>query len=113
MAAPDSIKKLVEEFERLKGGPPPDSFDEAQLGTSYLEPFWEALGWAVRDPREVVKEKRVHLRASTKHADYCFQLARKPQFIVEAKFPKYTHQGGTSKESHQNGEHSEAWVHDL
>ena len=85
MAAPDTIKKLVDDFERLKGGPAPDSFDEAQLGTTYVEPFWEALGWAVRDPREVVKEKRVHLRASTRSADYCFQLARKPQFIVEAK----------------------------
>jgi len=85
MAAPDSVKKLVEEFERLKGGPPLDSFDEAQLCTSYVEPFWEALGWNVRDPREVVKEKRVHLRASTKHADYCFQLKGKPQFILEAK----------------------------
>jgi hypothetical protein len=85
MAAPDSIKILVEEFERLKGGPAPDSFDEAQLCTSYVEPFWEALGWNVRDPREVVKEKRVHLRASTKHADYCFQLKGKPQFILEAK----------------------------
>jgi adenine-specific DNA-methyltransferase len=84
MAAPDSIKKLVEEFERLKGGPPPD-FDETQLCTSYVEPFWEALGWKVRDPREVVKEKRVHLRASTKHADYCFQLKGKPQFVLEAK----------------------------
>jgi hypothetical protein len=85
MAAPDSIKILVEEFERLKGGPAPDSFDEAQLCTSFIEPFWEALGWGVRDPREVVKEKRVHLRASTKHADYCFQLKGKPQFVLEAK----------------------------
>ncbi len=85
MPAPDSVKKLLEEFERLKGGPPLDSFDEAQLCTSYVEPFWEALGWNVRDPREVVKEKRVHLRASTKHADYCFQLKGKPQFILEAK----------------------------
>jgi len=84
MAAPPSIKKLVDDFERLKGAAPED-FDEAQLGTSYVEPLWEALGWNVRDPREVVKEKRVHLRASAKHADYCFQLSGKPQFVVETK----------------------------
>jgi hypothetical protein len=85
MAAPASIKKLVEEFERFKARPVPDSFDEARLCTSYVEPFWEALGWKVRDPREAVKEKRVRLRAGTKHADYCFQLKSKPQFVVEAK----------------------------
>jgi hypothetical protein len=33
IAAPDSIKKLVEEFERLKGGPPPDEEIKAVDGS--------------------------------------------------------------------------------
>ncbi len=85
MAAPDKIKELVARFERLAAGPAPESFDEAQLRVSFVNPFWEALGWNVREPGEVIIEKRVAVRAATKHADYCFQLGGKPQFVVEAK----------------------------
>ncbi len=85
MAAPDTVKKLVDDFERLKGGRVPDSFDEAQLCVSYINPFWEALGWNVRDPGEVVVEKVVPMRHSTKRADYCFLLNGRPAFVLEAK----------------------------
>ncbi len=85
MAAPDKIKKLVDDFERLKRGRVPDSFDEAQLRVSYVNPFWEALGWNVRDYREVVIEKVVPMRHSTKRADYCFLLNGRPAFVLETK----------------------------
>ena len=83
--APDIIKKLVDDFDRLVEGAVPQDFDEASLRLSYINPFWEALGWNLRDPREVIVEKRVFIRDSTKHADYCFLLGGKPQFIVETK----------------------------
>jgi hypothetical protein len=85
MKAPDVIKKLVDDFDRLLGGAVPQDFDEASLRLSYVDPFWEALGWNLRNPREVIVEKRVFIRDSTKHADYCFQLGGKPQFVVETK----------------------------
>ena len=85
MAVPREVKKLIDDFGRLRVGRIPDSFDEAQLQRTYIEPFFEALGWNVRDPREVVVEKRVHVRDSIKSADYCFQLDGKPQFVVETK----------------------------
>lgn len=82
---PDKIAKLVEYYETLTSGRVPDSFDEAQLKQSFINPFFEALGWNVRNPSEVVREKRVHIRESTKSADYCFNISGKPQFILEAK----------------------------
>lgn len=85
MAAPVIIKRLIEEFERLKGGSVPGSFDEAQLRTGIVEPFWWAPGWNVRGSRGFLKEKRVHPRANIKHADYCFQLKSRPQFAVGAE----------------------------
>jgi len=85
MKVPDCIKKLVDDFERLTRGAVPQDFDEASLRLAYIDPFWESLGWNLRDPREVIVEKRVFIRDSTKHADYCFQLGGKPQFVVETK----------------------------
>ena len=85
MSAPDAIKKLCEDFEKLAAGAVPPDFDEASLRMSFIDPFWEALGWDLRNPREVVVEKRISVRNSTKHADYCFLLGGKPQFVLETK----------------------------
>ncbi|MEW5902375.1 MAG: hypothetical protein AB1715_12995 [Acidobacteriota bacterium] len=85
MSAPDAIKRLCDDFERMTSGAVPPDFDEASLRVSFIDPFWEALGWNLRDPREVVVEKRISIRKSTKHADYCFLLGGKPQFILETK----------------------------
>ena len=83
--APDAVKKLIDDFDRLKAGAIPQDFDEASLRQSFINPLWEALGWNLRDPREVIVEKRVHIRDSTKYADYCFQLGGRPQFVIETK----------------------------
>jgi hypothetical protein len=60
-------------------------FDEESTRISLINPFWEALGWDVRNPREVVHEKRVATRRGTKRADYCFNVRGRPAFVVEAK----------------------------
>ncbi len=57
--APDIIKRLVDDFDRLVEGAVPQDFDEASLRLSYVNSFWEALGWNLRDPHEVIVEKRV------------------------------------------------------
>jgi len=85
MKAPDSVARLVEDFDRLSAGAIPQDFDEASLRQSFINPLWEALGWNLQDPREVIVEKRVYIRDSTKHADYCFQIGGKSQFIIETK----------------------------
>jgi len=59
--APDIINRLVDDFDRLVEGAVPQDFDEASLRLSYINPFWEALGWNLRDPREVIAECRYFL----------------------------------------------------
>ncbi len=81
----DSISRLVEVFEDVMRGRKALEFDEASTRASLIDPFWEALGWNVRDPREVVLEKRVPTRKGTKRADYCFNVRARPAFVVEAK----------------------------
>jgi len=88
MPAPDRIKKLVDGFENYTATCFPPDFDEASLRMSFIDPFWEELGWNVRDPREVVVEKRVAMRATTKFADYCLLVADKPKLIIESKDPR-------------------------
>jgi len=85
MNAPDTVKRLVEEFARVEAGFVPTDFDERQLQQTYVEPLFEALGWNVRDPAEVIVEKRVHVRESTKFADYVLLVGGKTQLVVETK----------------------------
>jgi len=65
---------------------------EAQTRISLINPFWEALGWNLRDPLQIRVEdprKGKGLDAKgTKYADYCFYINRREVLVVEAKKPK-------------------------
>ncbi len=81
----DAIAELVEAYRDIAAGGKAMEFDETSTRITLLNPFWEALGWKMADPREVVHEKRVYTRYGIKRADYCFNVRGKAAFVLEAK----------------------------
>jgi len=79
------IEKLVERYKSK----PKSEWDEAQVRTSLINPFWQALGWQIDNPKQVEVEKRIHMSERTKFADYAFIEGKKIHFIVEAKSPAH------------------------
>ncbi|MFH0991116.1 MAG: Eco57I restriction-modification methylase domain-containing protein, partial [bacterium] len=51
-----------------------------------MDPFFEALGWNIRNPREVRIESAL-ARSDSTRPDYRFQIEGKTKFYVEAKKP--------------------------
>ena len=94
MSAPQKIIDLVEDFKENKHEyNNPDIFDEENTKVKFLNPFFEELGWNVRNEglsarfREVVFEDSIKLGKKTKAPDYSFRLGGERIFFVEAKKP--------------------------
>ncbi|MBL7074154.1 N-6 DNA methylase [candidate division KSB1 bacterium] len=69
-------------------------YDEAKTRAEFIEPFWEVLGWDVRNlkgvihsQRDVIIEDRTKVRKSLKRPDYGFRIEGKTKFFLEAKKP--------------------------
>jgi hypothetical protein len=94
MLAPDSIKRLVDNFEQNKSAFLSPHYKEAQLRQDFLDPFFEALGWQLKSIesvadafRDVVIENAVRVEGSFKAPDYAFRVGPVSKFFVEAKKP--------------------------
>ncbi len=94
MSAPQKIIDLVEDFKENKHEyTNPDIFDEENTKVKFLNPFFEELGWNVRNEglsarfREVVFEDSIKVGKKTKAPDYSFRLGGERIFFVEAKKP--------------------------
>jgi hypothetical protein len=89
MPAPQRIKDLVESFKANFSHVQSADFNEEDLRNSYLNPFFQELGWDMEDKdakgpsRDVHYEKRVKAKAP----DYGFYTDGKLRFFVEAKNP--------------------------
>lgn len=91
---PEIIKELVERFERNLPAYKSQGYKEDQLRQEFLNPFFEALGWDVRNTsgaapayRDVIYEDSIKMAKGTKAPDYCFTLSGRRMFFVEAKKP--------------------------
>ena len=94
MSAPQKIIELVEDFKENKHEyTNADIFDEENTKVKFLNPFFEELGWNVRNEglsarfREVVFEDSIKVGKKTKAPDYSFRLGGERIFFVEAKKP--------------------------
>ncbi|MDZ4171984.1 MAG: Eco57I restriction-modification methylase domain-containing protein [Methanobacteriaceae archaeon] len=92
--APDVIIKLVENFERNFEAYKKSSYKEEQIKQEFINPFFQALGWDVNNKqgaapqyRDVIFEDSIKVAGGTKAPDYCFTLAGRRMFFVEAKKP--------------------------
>ena len=92
---PQIIIDLVEKFDRNKDQyTNPQVFDEENTKMEFINPFFEALGWDVRNKsNKSLQEKEVQFENSikdgqrTKKPDYAFRLGGENIFFVEAKKP--------------------------
>jgi hypothetical protein len=98
LEAPSEIKELVEKFERNLEAYKNPAYKEEQLKQEFINPFFKALGWdvdnlygAAPQYRDVIFEDSIKVGGGTKAPDYCFTLAGRKMFFVEAKKPSVNH----------------------
>ncbi|MDP3623581.1 MAG: Eco57I restriction-modification methylase domain-containing protein [Methanobacteriaceae archaeon] len=92
--APEIIKELVNKFERNQEAYKKSSYKEEQIKQEFINPFFKALGWDVDNEqgaapqyRDVIFEDSIKVSGGTKAPDYCFTMAGRRMFFVEAKKP--------------------------
>ena len=85
MSAPDRVYELVEKFDRDKPG------SETEVRIQFVDPLFKALGWNLRDKRQVRHEPRVTIEEAglerSKRPDYSFHIGNTTHFFVETKMP--------------------------
>ncbi len=85
MTAPDQVYALVEKFERDKPG------SETEVRVQFVDELFKALGWDMRDKRQVRHEPRVLIVDDgierSKRSDYSFHIGNTRHFFVETKMP--------------------------
>ena len=91
---PKIIVDLVNKFKRNLPAYKSHGYNEAQLREEFINPFFEALGWDVYNKsgvapayRDVIHEDSIKMAGGTKAPDYCYTLAGRRMFFVEAKKP--------------------------
>ena len=92
MAAPKEIVELVERFRQNVEAYKSGSYNETQLRREFLDPFFEILGWDVRNKKgyadaykDVIHEDTVKVGGATKAPDYGFCIGGTRKFFLEAK----------------------------
>lgn len=90
------IRDLIRRFETEHDRFTKVSYNETQLRTDFLDPFFTMLGWDITNmqgkptnEREVLVEEGLRSEANenTKKPDYTFRLFAERKFFVEAKKP--------------------------
>jgi hypothetical protein len=99
--APAKIIELMEKFERDQDIYRSSQYNETELRTEFINPFFEALGWDVyhkhecrADKREVKEEDAIDVEGKIKSPDYSFRLFEKRKFFVEVKRPSVNIESG-------------------
>lgn len=91
-----NIKDLVKKYHSDRETYLKPSYNETQLRTDFLDPFFELLGWDIKNSkgkptneREVLVEEglKADATANTKKPDYTFRLFSERKFFLEAKKP--------------------------
>jgi len=94
MAAPPEILELIARFRRNRDVYKQQSYKEANVRVEFIDPFFEALGWDVRNVqgyaeqyKDVVYEPALKMGDDVKAPDYSFRIGGVRKFFVEAKKP--------------------------
>lgn len=91
-----TIKNLVKKYHSNRKMYLQANYNETQLRTDFLDPFFELLGWDIKNlegkstnEREVLLEESLKADATTntKKPDYTFRLFSERKFFLEAKKP--------------------------
>ena len=88
------ISNLVERFERNIEAYRSPAYNETQLRSEFIDPFFEALGWDVANKagyaeqyKDVIHEDAIKVAGATKAPDYCFRVGGARKFFLETKKP--------------------------
>ncbi len=94
MSVPQTIRELVERFERQRDAYRSPHYNETQLRREFLDPFFKALGWDIDNEqgyaeayKDVIHEDAIKVGEATKAPDYCFRIGGARKFFLEAKKP--------------------------
>ncbi len=94
MSAPKDVLRLVEKFAQHLDSYKSGQYNEAQLRTEFLDPFFKALGWDMDNTqglaeayKDVVHEDAIRIGGAVKAPDYCFRIGGTRKFFLEAKKP--------------------------
>ena len=82
LAAPKIIEELIDKFDSEPAFYKSIHFNETEVRTQFINPFFDALGWDVyhkcyHDNRDVKEEDAVKVEGKTKNPDYSFRLFEK------------------------------------
>lgn len=93
----NTVEKLVEDFYRNEKELLSKSFQETEVRSRFIDPFFSALGWDFHQTNlkkqfwDVHREYSQKDNSSTKKPDYAFRVKKdnyyKAAFFVEAKAP--------------------------
>jgi hypothetical protein len=94
MSVPLEVVALVEHFRRHLDDYKRDDYKETRVRVEFVDPFFEALGWDVRNVRgyaeqykDVVHEDAIKVSGATRAPDYCFRIGPTRKFFLEVKKP--------------------------
>ena len=100
MAVPPKVVKLVELFDRDLDIYKRAGYKEAHVRIDFIDPFFEALGWDVRNVRgqrehskDVIHEDAITVAGKIRAPDYSFRLGGARKFFLEAKKPSVSLKG--------------------
>lgn len=91
-----TIKQLIEKYRSDRDYYLTNKYNETLLRSDFLDPFFELLGWDIKNnegkptnEREVILEEALKANASenSKKPDYTFRLFSERKFFLEAKKP--------------------------
>lgn len=91
-----SIRPLIEKYKAERDYYLTNKYNETLLRSDFLDPFFELLGWDIKNTsgrptneREVILEEALKANASehSKKPDYTFRLFSERKFFLEAKKP--------------------------
>ena len=91
-----TIKQLIEKYQSDRDFYLTNKYNETLLRSDFLDPFFELLGWDIKNnagkptnEREVILEEALKANASenSKKPDYTFRLFSERKFFLEAKKP--------------------------
>ena len=98
--AKTQVERLVERFERNVDAYKRADYKETQVRVEFIDPFFEALGWDVRNTKgyaeqykDVIHEDALKVAGAVRAPDYCFRIGGTRKFFLEAKKPSVSVRG--------------------
>lgn len=90
----------MDRFERNLDVHQRADYKEARVRIEFIDPFFEALGWDVRNvqgrgelDKDVIHEDAIKVGGKTRAPDYSFRIGRERRFFLEAKKPAISLEG--------------------